>query len=113
MSRQYSGFIFQQSHDGIVKNVSTNVRIDSGKRIIHQDKVCIEVDSPSNVESLFLAARYCYTTFTNLGSISLRKHVEIGLESTGIDNIAIPLLDISNLFYTSACQNAAKSVILS
>src|ERR1700712_2816787 len=72
--------------------MASNMSIDSRKWIIHKNDIGIKVDSSSNVQTLFLTTRDSDTSLTDFGLIAIRKHLEIGTKSAGIDNLVVPFL---------------------
>ena len=72
MSSKNTTLVFEQTADGVVHDVTTDVCVDSTQRVIHEDDVRVEVDGSSNIHTLLLATRHCNTTLSNLRRIVMR-----------------------------------------
>lgn len=90
MCGQYSGLVFQQPHDRVVEDVATDVGIDGGERIIHEDQLGVEVDGAGHVETLLLTPGNRDTTLPNLRLVALREDFQIGLQRASVDDLVVP-----------------------
>ena len=63
--------------------------INGTKRRIQKDYGCSAVDTTSKTQSLSLTSRQKDTSFTNLGVMTMRKHLHVMLEFTGFDRLPI------------------------
>jgi len=75
---------FRSQH--IVKDVFANVTVDSTERIVQEIHVGIVVHSPSQTNSLLLTSGQVDSLFTNLGLVASGQHLNVRLQSAGINN---------------------------
>ena len=82
MRGQDTTLVFEETQDGMIKDVPADVGIHRAEGVVHDDDVCIEVDGTSDIKSLLLATRDGNASLANFGLVTVGKHVQICLEST-------------------------------
>jgi hypothetical protein len=81
----------------MVKDVASNVGVDCAQGIVHEDNIGIKIDGSCNIDTLFLTTRDGNASLANLRLVTIRKHVEIGLESASAASLMlVTVADIGN-----------------
>ena len=92
MGDENDSLVAEHALDQVVKDVLRGVVVHSRQGVVQQHCLGIEVGSTGKVQALALASGQVDPAKATEGAVTHGQHLQIHLQGTGVDNLAVLLL---------------------